>query len=213
MSQNNARLIEKNILAGSALLNTEAGDSEIIDLSGATKFSLQAVYDVTAVGSAAVMASATNVKLSSDPTNPSEFLKVAHGLVAGLKVQIATGTTLPVPFAAVTDYFVIRVGADSFALATTIANAKAGTRIAITNVGVGNQTVTPVAASGMTITFRKSNDKSNWVDIQTATSFSADGTVMIENAAVAFRYVKVVKALTAGDVSVVAQILVIGDNS
>lgn len=209
MANNNARIIEKDALEG-VTTSTGAG-SAIIDLNGAIKFSCQAVYDVTAVPSAAVIAVA-NITISSDPTHPSEFMKVSHGMVTGMKVQATTAGTLAVPLVVVTDYFIIRVSANYFALATSYANAIAGTRIAITNVGVTSTTLTPVALAGASVTFQKSNDRVNFIDIQTATAITVDGSVMIENGAVSFRYLKIVKALTAGDVDVKAYVLVIGDS-
>ena len=206
MPTNNARLIEKDVM-------TEIGDtgagSAIVDLNAASKFSCQAVYDVTAVPSAAVIATA-NITTSSDPTHPSEFNKAAHGMVTGMKVQATTAGTLAVPLVLATDYFIIRVSADYFALATTYANALAGTRIAITNVGVTSTTLTPVALSA-SVTFQKSNDQTNWIDIQTATAITVDGSVMIEQANVSYRYLRVLKTLAGGNVNLKAYVLVIGD--
>lgn len=208
MPNNNARLIEKNLLTD--FLTTEAGSSATVDLNGASKFSCQAIYDVIANPSAAVIATA-NISLSSDPTHPSEFNKTAHGFITGLKVQATTAGTLAVPLALLTDYYVIKVSADYFALATTYANAVAGTRIAITNVGVTSTTLTPVALAGASVEFFKSNDGSNWTSIQTATAITVDGSVFLEVANVSYRYFKVVKSLTAGIVDVDALVLVIGD--
>ena len=207
MPNNNARLIEKDILA--AVLPTGSGDSVIVDLNGASKFSCQAIYDVVAPSAAAILTA--NIFISSDPDHPSQFFKAAHGLTTGLKVQATTAGTLAVPLALATDYYVIKIDADYFALATSFANAVAGTKIAITNVGVTSTTLTPVALSGASVTFRKSNDETNWIGVQTATSITADGTVMIEQANVSYRYFKAVKALTAGYVDLKALVLVIGD--
>lgn len=211
MSANNARIIEKDILA--AVISTAAGDSEIIDLfgaaGGASKFSCHAVYDVVSP-SAAVIAVA-NITISSDPTHPSQFMKTNHGLVTGLKVQATTADTLAVPLVVATDYYVIRIDANYFALATSQANAIAGTKIAITNVGVTSTTLTPVALAGASVTFRKSNNGTDWVDVQTATAITVDGSVMIEQANVSYRYFKAVKALTAGQVDLKALICVLGD--
>lgn len=206
MANQNFRLIEKDILTD--LSDTGAG-SAIVDLKGASKFSCQAVYDVTAVPSAATILTA-NITLSSDPTHPSQFFKAAHGMVTGMIVQATTAGTLAVPLALATNYYVIRIDANYFQLASSAENALAGTPIAITNVGVTSTTLTPVALS-CSVTFQKSNDQVNWVDIQTATSITVDGSVMIENAAVAFRYLRVLKTLTGGNVNLKAYVLVIGD--
>lgn len=207
MAFQNARLIEKDILT--AIPAGASGDSTTIDLQGASKFSCQAVYDVQSPAAAAILVA--NITLSSNPTHPSEFMKAAHGFATGTKVQATTAGTLAVPLVAVTDYYVIKVSADYFALATSQANAIAGTRIAITDVGVTSTTLTMVALSGASVTFRKSNDATNWIDVQTATAITVDGSVMIEAANVSYRYLKVVKALTAGQVDLKALTLVIGD--
>lgn len=68
-------------------------------------------------------------------TNATElFTLTAHGLVTGQVVQLA-GTTAPTGTAKLTDYWVIWVSADTFKLATTRANALAGTNLTISDDG------------------------------------------------------------------------------
>lgn len=62
---------------------------------------------------------------------------VAHGLQTGDGPIRLTGGSLPAGLAAATDYYVIRVSADTFSLATSRANALAGTAIDITVDGTG----------------------------------------------------------------------------
>lgn len=210
MASNNAVQVKKDVFA--AIGPTGAGDSQIIDLfkhGGASKYSAQAVYDVTAVPAAAVIATA-NITISSDPTHPSEFNKTAHGMVTGMKVQATTAGTLAVPLVVATDYYIILVDADYFALASSYANAIAGTRIAITNVGVTSTTLTPVALSA-SVAFYKSNDAINWELIQVATTITVDGNTMIEKADVAYQYFKATKVLAGGNVDLKCHVLVIGD--
>lgn len=215
MTQINARIIETDVF--SAIGNTSAG-SATVDMfgsaGGASRFSCQAIYTVTANPSAAAIVTA-DIKTSADVTRPSSFMKTAHGFVTGLKVQATTDVTgtLAVPLAVSTDYFVIKSDADYFQLASSLANALAGTAIAITNVGVTSTTLTPVELAGASVTFQKSNDGLIWVDLQTATPITATGTVIVEVANVSYRYLKVVKALTAGIVAMSARVLVIGDAS
>jgi len=212
MAYKNCRTIEKDLFAD--LVAAQGGDSEIIDFfgraGGTEKYTCQFVYDVLSFSAAAV-ASATNIFDQDDPDNPSQFEKTAHGFVTGLKVQVATSDTLPDPLVALTDYFVIKIDDDFFQLAADLEDALAGIPINLVDVGVGTQTVTAVALAGGSVKLQKSNDSINWVDVQTATSVSADGTVMITAANVAYRYVKAVKALTAGAFEAKALLLVIGD--
>ena len=58
------------------------------------------------------------------------------------KVRFTTTTTLPTGLTAGTDYWLIRVSATTARVATTFANAIAGTAIAFTDAGTGTHTVT-----------------------------------------------------------------------
>jgi len=62
-------------------------------------------------------------------------------LLTGTRVRVSSSTTLPAPLAAATDYYLIRVDNDTYKLATTYANAIAGTQINITDAGTGTHTM------------------------------------------------------------------------
>lgn len=67
---------------------------------------------------------------------------VAHGMRTGDgPIRVTTTTTLPGGLAAATDYYVIKIDADTFYLATSLANAYAGTRVDITDTGTGTHTL------------------------------------------------------------------------
>lgn len=72
--------------------------------------------------------------------------KVAHTLKTGDgPFQTSnTGGALPAGLAAVTNYWAIRTGADTFKLATSLANALAGTAVDLTTNGTGVQTLVDV---------------------------------------------------------------------
>jgi len=57
------------------------------------------------------------------------------------RVQVSTTTTLPAGLAAATDYYVIKVTDTTAKLATSYANAVAGTAINITDAGTGTHTI------------------------------------------------------------------------
>lgn len=65
--------------------------------------------------------------------------------------------------------------------------------------------------SGASVTFKKSNDRLTWTDIQAATSISGNGTVILEVPDVDYRWFKAAKALVSGDVDLKCLTLVIGD--
>lgn len=62
MAYNNARLIEKDIMLGVA--DEDPGDSEIVDLAGASKFSCQAVYVDDSSSGAEITFQASNDKVN-----------------------------------------------------------------------------------------------------------------------------------------------------
>lgn len=132
----------------------------------------------------------------------------------GFKVRLTTTGTLPAGLALATDYFVIRTAVvNVIKLASSLNNAIAGTPVDITGQGSSGatNTATGVALSGASVTFQKSNDQTNWVNIQAATSITVDGSVLLSQPDVSYRYFKAVKAITAGIVDLKGLVLVIGD--
>lgn len=72
-----------------------------------------------------------------------ELTSVAHGLLTGDgPFYFATTTTLPAGATALTDYWVIKLTDDKLQLATSQANAVAGTAITVTDAGTGTLTLT-----------------------------------------------------------------------
>lgn len=74
----------------------------------------------------------------------STFTLTAHGLFTGdgpLRPS-NTGGALPAGLNAATNYWVIKIDANTFKLATSAANAFAGTNVTITDNGTGQQTLT-----------------------------------------------------------------------
>lgn len=76
------------------------------------------------------------------------FTSAAHGLNTGDgPVWVSnSGGALPAGLVASTDYYVIKIDANTFYLATSLANALAGTNLLITTDGTGTQTLTPQAS-------------------------------------------------------------------
>ncbi len=66
----------------------------------------------------------------------------AHGYATGDgPFRLTTSNTLPAPLALATDYYIIYVSATTYKLATSFANAIAGTAIDLTTTGTGTQTI------------------------------------------------------------------------
>jgi hypothetical protein len=92
----------------------------------------------------AVVAGAADVAITTVTAATDLLTKVAHGLTTGTVVYISTSGVLPAatPSLAInTPYWVIRVDDDNVKLATSLANAVAGTAIDITGAGTGTHTL------------------------------------------------------------------------
>lgn len=148
--------------------------------------------------------SATDINLTTNV-----FTEVAHGFVTGLKVQVTTSTTLPTGIIGSTDYFIVKIDADTFKLSDTLAHALAGTNIIdVTAYGAGNQTFTPVAIAGGSIELQKSNDGTNFVIEGSATNVTASANVFLEKDRPTFKFARVKLTLTAGAITAVYNIAV-----
>lgn len=126
----------------------------------------------------------------------------ANDFTTGLKVQLTTTTTLPAGLSLATDYFVIVIDANTYKLATSYANAIAGTAIDITSTGTGTHTITPVAIAGATYKIQASTDTINWVDVAAATNITATAGILYEKLDPMYDSVRVTYTITAGRMSI-----------
>ena len=146
--------------------------------AGITASSTNAVVTFTntaygTVGNANTIASSDAAKLTITASPWSNgvdalFTKTAHGLIAGLEGQMTTSNALPTGLLTSTNYFVIVLSSSTFALASSLANANAGTRIQFTSTGTGNQTFTPVTISQV-VKLQQSNDNVTYFDVSGVT--------------------------------------------
>lgn len=109
---------------------------------------LNAVVGKNYTAAFAPLASLTGLVVTADSTT-DKLNHVAHGWNTGDgPIQFTnSGGGLPAGIVAVTNYFVIKVDADNFQIATTLALALAGTQVDITTNGTGTQTATPTGAA------------------------------------------------------------------
>ncbi len=88
----------------------------------------------------------------------------AHGLLdCDGPFQLTTTTTLPAGLALLTDYWVIRIDANTFYWASSLANAAAGTKVSVTDTGTGTHTFSDTGstvrpATGLTVTGTAAGD-------------------------------------------------------
>lgn len=185
---------------GTVVVQVAQGDTTLESLVAS------GVIDVVAPA-AAVMDSATNV---TDGDPGILFTKEAHGLYTGLVGQFTTETTLPTGIEAVTDYYVIRIDADTFMVATSLANAIALTAVDYTDAGTGDQTFTPTALTAASITLQGSSDynivptgtAARWVQVNDfTTTITADGTFNYELDYLRYPAYRLYVSLTGGMVN------------
>lgn len=94
------------------------------------------VYEFSFSVSSATFAS-TDVDITADSVRIAN-----HGLKTGTPVGILAGTTIPTGLTeATTGYYIINVDASTIAFATSKANAHAGTKVNLTAVGAGTNTI------------------------------------------------------------------------
>jgi hypothetical protein len=106
-------------------------------------------YRVTSVTTATAQATTNTLGQSDtftadDTTDVCTYTSVVNipsNILVGTRVRLTTTTTLPAPLALATDYYVIKVSDTTFKLATSYANAIAGTAINITTTGTGTHTI------------------------------------------------------------------------
>lgn len=134
-------------------------------------------------------------------TTTEVITSTAHGFVTGRKIALTTAGVLPTGLSA-TNYWVIKVSDDTLKLASSLANAIAGTAVNITAAGSGTATMTPAALSGCSIKLQESNDGVEYDDISSmSTTITTDGLSKFKPD-VSMRYIKIVFAITDGQVNI-----------
>lgn len=170
-------------------------NSTAIKIENAHGFAIQAVNTV------ANSTARTFVDAGVNTTTDVITLDAAHGWVTGRKVGATTSGSLPGGLSA-TDYYVIVVSSTTIKLASSLANALAGTQVDITSAaGGGTHTLTPTALATASIKLQCSLDNSNWFDIaSSSTNITATANIIWNVDAPYYNYVRAVSAIGAGQI-------------
>lgn len=150
-------------------------------------------------------------------TTEDTITLTSHGWVTGRKVALTTSGVLPTGLSA-TDYYIIKVDANTVKLATSLANAQAGTQVDITAAaGGGTHTLTPAALSGASYKIQGSFDNTTWFDLVAPDSqavgnnITATGSYFWQGNIVAIAYLRVAFTIsTAGQFDYIVTTLVKG---
>lgn len=168
-----------------ALTESITDTTLVCDVQGVGFLSVQNVYtDATPAGPDAFLPADVNVAANT-------ITLTAHGYVTGLKIDLA-GTNLPAGLAAQA-YWAIVVDANTIKVATSLANALAGTAVDITTQGTSaDSTFTATALGNSTIACYASNDGTNWVALTSqTTTISASGSSLFRLGEPDYRYLQI----------------------
>jgi len=114
----------------------------ILDVIGF--YRVNTVTTATAQGTTNTISTRTATFTADTGTDIMTYTSVTSlpsNLLTGTRVQVSTSSVLPSPLLVSTNYYLIRVSDTTFKLATSYANAIAGTAIDITTTGTGTQTL------------------------------------------------------------------------
>lgn len=170
------------------------------------------VKDATEAGAGSITGVQTTAGVSSEINLTDDEITIpSHGYYTGLKIRLTTTSTLPTGVAITTDYFVIRVTDNTFQLASSFANAEAGTEINLTGEGSGVHTVAVQDTISGIIKLQISNDgfdgnvnnnlnaSATWVDYTgSSQTVSGAGTAAWNVSGVYFKCIRVAWVYTAG---------------
>lgn len=133
--------------------------------------------------------------------------KAAHGLVTGQAFTLTTTGVLPGGLATATPYYAIVVSSSVFKVASSLANALAGTAVDITSAaGGGTHTVNKTALSSCSIKVQFSPDydpnfpqTGNWFDLTSGSdNITATGVIQNSKSDVYYPYIRFVLTQTNG---------------
>lgn len=131
----------QSLTAVSAAATVVPGILKLVDVVG--------FYRVTSVTTTSAQATTNTLgrsatftaDASTDICTYTSTTSIPSNILVGTRVRLTTTTTLPAGLSLATDYYVIRLSDTTFSLATSYANAVAGTAINITDAGTGTHTV------------------------------------------------------------------------
>lgn len=131
----------QSLAAQSAAATVVPGILKLVDVVG--------FYRVTSVTTATAQSTTNTLGFGdtftadagTDIITMTSTANIPSNILTGTRVRLTTTTTLPAGLATATDYYVIKVTDSTFKLATSYANAIAGTAINITDAGTGTHTM------------------------------------------------------------------------
>lgn len=135
---------------------------DIESFPGAMRVQRRSYGRIITIGSAQTFTAVAATDICTAPLDLRDQSTQDQNLsYVGAAVTFSTSNTLPAPLVAGTVYFLIYVSNNTFKVATTLANANAGTAIDLTTTGTGTHTVTGVTIG--TILHIRKDYRSNYI--------------------------------------------------
>ena len=134
----------KFLLSGSAVSAAAAAQPTVVTLIDVVGFYRVTTVTTTTAQSTTNTLGQTDTFTADAGTDVCTWTSTANipsNVLTGTRVRLTTTVTLTAGLALATDYYVIRLSDTTFSLATSFANATAGTAIDITSTGTGTHTV------------------------------------------------------------------------
>lgn len=134
----------KYLLSGSAVsaaATTNPGTLALVDLVGFYRKTSVTTTSAQATTNTLGQSDTFTADAGTDVCTYTSAVNIPSNILSGTRVRLTTTTTLPAGLALATDYYVIRLSDTTFSLATSYANAIAGTAINITDAGTGTHTI------------------------------------------------------------------------
>lgn len=135
----------KYLLNGSAVTAAATvipGTLALIDVVGFYRVTSVTTTSAQATSNTLGQSDTFTADASTDTCTWTSTANIPSNILIGTRVRLTTSGTLPGGLATATDYYVIKASDTTFKLATSYANAVAGTQINITDAGSGTHTVT-----------------------------------------------------------------------
>ena len=127
----------------------------------------------------------------------------SHGLKLGMVYRFTTSGALPTGISAGTDYFIIPLTDDTFQIATTLANAVAGTAVDFSDAGSGNHTLTQ-QTDVATYQIEVSPNLTDWFVYDAMSAVSVVGNSLAsKHFECAAAYIRVKVTITKGNASTI----------
>lgn len=127
--------------AVSAAATVVPGTLILVDVIGFYRKTSVTTTSAQATTNALAQSDTFTADAGTDICTYTSVVNIPSNILVGTRVRLTTTTTLPAGLALATDYYVIKLSDTTFSLATSYANAIAGTAINITDAGTGTHTI------------------------------------------------------------------------